>query len=127
MPHPYQVAVSEDDRRAESARVRQKHRGLLPVIVSLRERAEDSSAGSGAAPDLTKCKFMVAPSLTFAHFRAFVRAKVRGLRAHESLFAFVGNRHALPAMSQPMALVYNEHHDDDGFLYVTCAKENTFG
>ena len=101
--------------------MRSKHGGMIPVIVAMRGTA------STAEKLIANSKFMVTPSLSFGHFRAFVRSKIRGLHSHESLFAFVGTRHALPSMSQPMALVYSEHRDDDGFLYVMLAKENTFG
>lgn len=47
------------------------------------------------------------------------------LSAGESIFIFANK--SLLSISTNMSLIYNQHKDDDGFLYLTVCKENSFG
>lgn len=42
-----------------------------------------------------------------------------------AIFVFVNN--TLPPASSLMSQIYNDHKDEDGFLYVTYSGESTFG
>merc|ERR1711998_23308 len=54
-----------------------------------------------------------------------VRKRLR-LPAEQAMFLFFDGR--LPsANSVPLTQLYNDHKDQDGFLYVTYSGENTFG
>ena len=43
----------------------------------------------------------------------------------KAIFIFVNN--VIPPSSSLLSQVYQEHADEDGFLYVTYSSENTFG
>jgi GABA(A) receptor-associated protein len=43
----------------------------------------------------------------------------------KAIFIFVNN--VLPPSSSLLSQVYQEHMDEDGFLYVVYSSENTFG
>jgi len=88
----------------------------VPVIV---ERAEKSDA-----PTLDKKKYLVPADLTVGQFVYVIRKRIK-LSAEKAIFIFVNN--VLPPTAALMSAVYEEHKDEDGFLYVTYSGENTFG
>merc|ERR1712054_163808 len=70
-------------------------------------------------------KYLVPSELTVAQFQYVVRKRLR-LPAEQAMFLFFDGR--LPsANSVPLTQLYNDHKDQDGFLYVTYSGENTFG
>lgn len=105
-------------RAAESRRILQKYPGRVPVVVE-------------AAPtcDLTldRRKFLVPRTLTFGQFIYVVRKRIR-LQAERALFMFLDDGGVLPPTSSLVGLLYDAYKsEEDGFLYVTFAGENTFG
>lgn len=105
-----------DKRAAESARIRGKYGDRVPVIV---ERAEKSDI-----PTLDKKKYLVPADLTVGQFVYVIRKRIK-LSAEKAIFIFVNN--TLPPTAALMSAIYEEHKDEDGFLYVTFSGENTFG
>lgn len=53
-----------------------------------------------------------------------IRKRIK-LSAEKAIFIFVNN--TLPPTAALMSAIYEEHKDEDGFLYVTFSGENTFG
>lgn len=47
------------------------------------------------------------------------------LRPEEALFFFVNN--AIPPTSATMGSIYQEHHEDDFFLYIAYSDESVYG
>ncbi|OUS42421.1 microtubule-associated anchor protein [Ostreococcus tauri] len=105
-----------DKRSSESARIRTKYGDRVPVIV---ERAEKSDI-----PALDKKKYLVPADLTVGQFVYVIRKRIK-LSAEKAIFIFVNN--VLPPTGTLMSAIYEEHKDDDGFLYITYSGENTFG
>jgi GABA(A) receptor-associated protein len=105
-----------DKRASESARIRGKYNDRVPVIV---ERAEKSDI-----PVLDKKKYLVPADLTVGQFVYVIRKRIK-LSAEKAIFIFVNN--TLPPTAALMSAIYEEHKDEDGFLYVTFSGENTFG
>jgi GABA(A) receptor-associated protein len=118
MVKPFQQEFSIEKRKAESTRIKNKFPDLVPVIC---ERA----AGGSSVPDLDRRKFLVPPHLTMGQFVYVVRKRIK-LDASQAIFMYISNSLLVPT-SQTITLVYDEHKDDDGFLYVTYSGENTFG
>lgn len=83
------------------------------------ERAEKSDI-----PTLDKKKYLVPADLTVGQFVYVIRKRIK-LNAEKAIFIFVNN--VLPPTAALMNAIYEEHKDDDGFLYVTYSGENTFG
>ncbi|KAH9540621.1 hypothetical protein CY35_14G015000, partial [Sphagnum magellanicum] len=73
------------------------------------EKAEKSDI-----PNIDKKKYLVPADLT--------RIK---LSFEKAIFIFVNN--VLPPTTAMMSSIYEEHKDEDGFLYFTYSGENTFG
>ncbi|KAI9023241.1 autophagy protein Atg8 ubiquitin like protein [Hyaloraphidium curvatum] len=108
--HPF------EKRKLEAERIRSKYPDRIPCIV---ERAEKSDI----AP-IDKKKYLVPSDLTVGQFVYVIRKRIK-LSPEKAIFIFVSN--VLPPTNALMSLVYEEHKDDDGFLYITYSGENTFG
>ncbi|MCO5602471.1 hypothetical protein L7F22_056603 [Adiantum nelumboides] len=105
-----------DKRKAEAARIREKYFDRIPVIVEKAERSD--------IPDIDKKKYLVPADLTVGQFVYVIRKRIK-LNAEKAIFIFVNN--VLPPTAAIMSAIYDEHKDEDGFLYVTYSGENTFG
>ncbi|KAH7285805.1 hypothetical protein KP509_33G046800 [Ceratopteris richardii] len=103
-------------RTAEAARIRQKYPDRVPVIVEKAPRSD--------IPDIDKKKYLVPSDLNIGQFVFVIRKRIK-LEAEKAIFIFVNN--VLPPTGALMSSVYEEHKDEDGFLYVTYSGENTFG
>ncbi|CAF1916737.1 unnamed protein product [Brassica napus] len=103
-------------RMAESTRIREKYQDRVPVIVE--------KAGQSDVPDIDKKKYLVPADLTVGQFVYVVRKRIK-LGAEKAIFVFVKN--TLPPTASLMSAIYEEHKDEDGFLYMTYSGENTFG
>ena len=62
--------------------------------------------------------------LTVGQFVYVIRKRIK-LAPEKAIFVFV--RNVLPPTAALMASVYDDHKDEDGFLYVAYSGENTFG
>ena len=113
----FQDVHSLESRINESSRIKLKYPNRTPVIT---HRALNEKS----LPDIDKKKYLVPRDLTLGQF-AYVVRKRMDLTPEKALFIFVNNK--LPPTCATMAKLYDEHADEDGFLYVTYAAENTFG
>jgi GABA(A) receptor-associated protein len=104
-------------RRDESTKILNKYPNRLPIII---ERSKKCSLN-----EINKNKFLIPDDLTIGQFLMVIRKRIV-LENDESLFLFI-NDTILPATSQILSSIYNEHKDEDGFLYITYCSENTFG
>ncbi|OAY63500.1 Autophagy-related protein 8C [Ananas comosus] len=100
----------------EAARIREKYPDRIPVIVEKAERSD--------IPDIDKKKYLVPADLTVGQFVYVVRKRIK-LSAEKAIFIFV--KDTLPPTAAIMSAIYEEHKDEDGFLYMTYSGENTFG
>ena len=53
-----------------------------------------------------------------------IRKRIK-LSPEKAIFVFENN--VLPPTAALMSAVYDDHRDDDGFLYIAYSGENTFG
>jgi len=105
-----------EKRQAESARIREKYPERIPVIVEKADKSE--------VPDIDKKKYLVPADLTVGQFVYVVRKRIK-LGAEKAIFIFV--KDMLPPTASLLSAIYDEHKDEDGFLYMTYSGENTFG
>lgn len=106
-----------ESRCKESARIHEKYPDRIPVIC---EKAEGSDV-----ENIDKKKYLVPSDLTVGQFVYVIRKRMK-LNPEKAIFVFV-NGNVLPSTGSPMSRLYEEHKEDDGFLYVTYSGENTFG
>ena len=93
-----------------------KHPDRVPVIV-------EKVTGARIA-DLDRKKYLVPGDLTVAQFMHVLRQRIQ-LRATESIYLMVDG--ISPTTSSTMAVIYDQHRDDDGFLYMAYSGENSMG
>ncbi|KAF3483556.1 uncharacterized protein GIQ15_02880 [Arthroderma uncinatum] len=108
--HPF------EKRKAEAERIRQKYADRIPVIC---EKVEKSDIAT-----IDKKKYLVPADLTVGQFVYVIRKRIK-LSPEKAIFIFVDE--VLPPTAALMSSIYEEHKDDDGFLYITYSGENTFG
>ena len=85
---------------------------------------------------IDKKKYLVPSDLTVGQFCYVIRKRIK-LAPEKAIFIFVNE--VLPPTAALMSSIYEEHKDEDGFLYITYdsartpqlmnryAGENTFG
>ena len=105
-----------ENRVEESTKIRTKYPDRIPVII---EKAPNTMI-----TDIDKRKFLVPSHITVAQFMFIVRKRIE-LPPEKAMFLFV-NR-VLPMTTVTMGSVYEDHKDEDGFLYIAYSGENTFG
>ncbi|BFZ61072.1 ubiquitin-like protein atg8 [Saitoella coloradoensis] len=108
--HPF------EKRKAEAERIRQKYVDRIPVIC---EKVEKSDIAT-----IDKKKYLVPADLTVGQFVYVIRKRIK-LSPEKAIFIFVDE--VLPPTAALMSAIYEEHKDEDGFLYITYSGENTFG
>ncbi|KAL7664142.1 Autophagy-related protein [[Candida] zeylanoides] len=108
--HPF------EKRKAEASRILQKFNDRIPVIC---EKVEKSDIA-----EIDKRKYLVPSDLTVGQFVYVIRKRIK-LPSEKAIFIFVND--ILPPTAALLSTVYEEHKDEDGFLYVLYSGENTFG
>ena len=106
-------------RSAESSRVLQKYPCRIPVIC------ERCSQGFSALPKDSKCKFLIPDDMTLGAFLVVVRRRLE-LNESQAIFLYVGHKLLIP-VSTNFRQIYDQHKDEDNFVYVSYASENVFG
>lgn len=104
------------ERCKESSSMLEKYPTKIPAIV-YKSKTSD-------VPDLKKNKFLVPRDFTVGQFIYLLRSHIK-LEPHKSMFLFVNN--SLPTTSTLMSTLYQNHKDNDGFLYMVYTGESTFG
>ena len=62
--------------------------------------------------------------LTVGQFYFLIRKRIQ-LRAEDALFFFVNNQ--IPPTSATIGALYQEHADEDKFLYIAYSDESVYG
>src|SRR3989344_4575351 len=117
MTTPFKKQYSFTERKAESTRILSKYSDRIPIIVEVDPRSKN-------LPMLDKKKFLCPHDLTVGQFVFIIRKRIN-LQPTKAIFLFVDN--TLPQASSMLSYIYSEHQDEDRFLYVVIAEENTFG
>jgi len=107
-----------EERKTETEKIRKKHEERYPLIV---ERSPKTDL-----PEMEKKKFLVPGDITVGQFILTAIRKHLSLTSEKALFIFV-NDNVIPQTAAQIKEVYDQYKDEDGFLYITYAGENTFG
>ena len=107
-----------EERMSESARVRNKYPQRYPVIVERNQLCVDID-------DIDKHKYLVPGDLTMGQLIYVIRKRIKNFSSEKAIFLFMNE--TMPTTGDNIANLYSKHKDEDGFLYVTYAGENTFG
>jgi GABA(A) receptor-associated protein len=105
-----------EKRKIESDNIKTKYPERIPCIVEKNHKSD--------IPHVDKNKYLVPNDLTMGQFIYVIRKRIR-LAPEKAIFILVND--LMPPSSALISQVYNEHADDDGFLYIIYSSENTFG
>ena len=106
-----------DYRVNECKRLANKYQDRVPIIIR---------PGNARTPDVPNFRYLVPKDKTVGEFVAILRRTTK-LKSHQALFVLVGTAGSLLTSSSTIMQAYQEHREEDGFLYVTYTLENTFG
>ena len=113
----YKKNNSLEKRCKESENILKKYPNRIPVIVERSEKCKEIN-------DIDKNKFLVPNDLTMNQFIYVVRKRLK-LSSEKALFVFINEK--LMPNSRTLYEIYQEEKEEDDFLYMNYASENTFG
>ena len=111
----FKTSHNFDKRWNESQRIVIKYPERVPIIC---ERITTN------VPEVDRKKYLCPRDLSIANFMYVIRKRIK-LSPEVSIFLFVND--AMVPCSELMSKAYEEHKDDDGFLYIKYSGESTFG
>jgi len=104
------------ERLQESQKVLHNYPDKVPVICEKDNRVQNCG--------IKKRKYLVSRDLTIGQFIFIIRNNVQ-MRSDMGLFLFTNG--IIPSSSDTIEYIYNKFKENDGFLYINYAFENTFG
>jgi len=117
MKNAFKIKYDQETRKKESNKIKVKYPNRYPIIISKGDKCDLDA--------IDKTKFLIPGDLTMGQIIYIVRKRIK-LNETDSLFLFINDK-ILPPSSSIISSVYDEHKDDDGFLYISYCNENVFG
>jgi GABA(A) receptor-associated protein len=105
-----------EKRKTECNGVLKRYPDRIPCIIEMSKRCTFNR------PE--KTKFLIPQNLSIGQLQYVIRKRIK-LSPDLAMFMFINN--VLIPSSEELQRVYQEHKDEDGFLYVVITSESTFG
>lgn len=101
----------------EFKRIMRKFNDRIPIIC-------EKNQLDFYCPDIDKHKYLVPQDITIGQFMFVIRKRIN-LNANDTLFLFINN--SIFSSNVTINSIYDANKNEDGFLYITYSRENTFG
>lgn len=103
------------ERKQESSRLLLRYPDRIPIIVN---------PNNDNLPEIQQKKFLVPKTLNLGQFIYILRKRIE-LKPDEAIFILINK--TIVTSSSSIDSLYNNHHNEDGFLYMMYTNEATFG
>jgi GABA(A) receptor-associated protein len=114
MTSEFKQRHSLEERKKQSSNILNKYSESIPVFIDF----------TNLSKPIDKSKFVIPNGFSIGQLLTAIRMKM-SLNPASALFLFINNR--LIPVTTVVSSLYESNKDDDGFLYVCCSEENTFG
>lgn len=114
MTSQFKSQYTLEERQKQSSNILNKYKDSVPVYIDF----------TNLSKPIEKSKFVIPNGFTMGQLLTAIRMKM-SLNPACALFIFINNR--LVPVTNIVSAVYETNKDEDGFLYVCCSEENTFG
>ncbi len=115
----YIESISFEDRKKRSNSLLSKYPDKIPVIL-------EKSKKDKYLPKIDKSKLLVAHDMTVATVLQLLKKNIK-TDEKTAIYIMVSNKNIMLSGSQSITDIYNNHKNDDGFLYLEYCTENVFG
>ena len=109
--HPF------EKRKNDAKQIKSIYPNRIPIIC-------EKNNYSRNIPDIDKKKYLIPNNLTLGEFVSVIRKRIK-LEPGVALYFFING--FIFSNSHFVSNLYAEYKDEDGFLYIYYATENTFG
>ena len=113
----YKTLHNFEQRSLEASRIKLKYVNRIPIIVEQYCKKNKTN--------VFKHKYLSFPDFTVGQFQYYIRKRY-DLSPEKALIFFIDNN-KIAQMNMNMFETYNNHKDNDGFLYMTISEHETFG
>lgn len=114
MTSQFKEKYTLEERQKQSLNIFNKYKDSIPIYIDFTNFSKTTE----------KSKFVIPNGFTIGQLLTAIRMKM-SLNPASALFLFINNR--LIPVTTVVSTLYETNKDDDGFLYVSCSEENTFG
>lgn len=114
MTSQFKSQYTLEERKKQSSNILTKYKDSVPIYIDF----------TNLSKPIEKSKFVIPNGFTVGQLLTAIRMKM-SLNPACALFIFINNR-LIPVTSN-ISSIYDINKDEDGFLYVCCSEENTFG
>ena len=114
MTSQFKEKYTFEERQKQSLNIFNKYKDSIPIYIDFTNFSKTTE----------KSKFVIPNGFTIGQLLTAIRMKM-SLNPASALFLFINNR--LIPVTTVISTLYETNKDDDGFLYVSCSEENTFG